>query len=466
MKRLEDLLQSVPEIGAGAPSVDRTAASWIAAADGDSPICPRCGGFGFLRRDLPFGHPDFGRAVPCACVLKETEAEREHRLRRYSNLGALSRYTFENLAPRGHGASPAQQDRYERVVAAVRRFAEQPEGWLVLTGPSGSGKTHLAAALGNRVIAAGKSALFMVVPDLLDHLRTSFAPNSEVPYDRLFDQVRNAGLLILDDLGSQSATPWAVEKLYQIINHRFNLALPTVLTLGTTIDELDDRLRSRLADPALSNVFLLEMGPDEAADRDDPLTLPLLREMTFATFNYRATGPDLPDSVARKLQQAFTIARNFASRPEGWLVLAGETGCGKTHLAAAVAHQQREAGHAHMFVAVPDLLDRLRGGGQGARLRDEYFDRVRTCGFLVLDDLGVHSDTAWAQEKLFQILNHRYNAKLPTVITVHPSDELPAALRSRLYDDKVSLFVEIEAPDYRNPGRPRGVSNRRGRQQR
>jgi len=191
-----------------------------------------------------------------------------------------------------------------------------------------------------------------------------------------------------------------------------------------------------------------------------------LREMTFPSFNYRPTGPDLPDAVARKLQQAYTIARNFAARPEGWLVLAGETGCGKTHLAAAIAHQQRDAGRPYTFVAVPDLLDRLRGVGVGGRMRDEYLDRVRTSGFLVLDDLGVHSDTAWAQEKLFQILNHRYNAKLPTVITVHPSDELPAALRSRLYDDKVSLFVEIQAPDYRNPDRPRGLPARRGRQQR
>jgi DNA replication protein DnaC len=464
MKRLEDLLQ-VARQATGDLSAARTGVSSSADSDG-APACPRCGGAGFVRRDLPIDHPDFGRAIACSCVLQESEAEREQRLRRYSNLGALTRYTFDNLSPNGHGNNPGQQERYRRAVIAARRFAEQPQGWLVLSGESGSGKTHLAAALGNAVIAEGRPALFMVVPDLLDHVRTSFAPDSDVSYDRFFEQVRNASLLILDDIGSQSATPWADEKLYQIVNHRFNTALPTVFTLGTSLNDLDDRMRSRLTDPSLTQVFILEAGSDTAVDSEDPLALPLLREMTFATFNYRATGPDLPDSVARKLQQAYTIARTFANRPDGWLVLAGETGCGKTHLAAAIAHQQRESGSAHLFVAVPDLLERLRGGGQGARLRDEYFERVRACGFLVLDDLGVHSDTAWAQEKLFQILNHRYNAKLPTVITVHPSDELPAALRSRLYDDKVSLFVEIEAPDYRNPGRPRGVSSRRARQQR
>jgi DNA replication protein DnaC len=465
MKRLEDLLQAARQ-GSGGPWAAPTAESSIAAADDQAPLCPHCGGAGFVRRDVPIDHRDFGRAMACTCVLEESAAEREQRLRRYSNLGALSRYTFENLSPRGRGTNPAQQDRYWQAVEAAKRFAVDPGGWLVLAGASGTGKTHIAAALGNAVIASGRPALFMVVPDLLDHVRTSFAADSQISYDQFFEQIRGSALLILDDVGAQSDTPWATEKLYQIINHRFNLALATVFTLGAGLEEIDDRLRSRLTDLTLSQIFSLEAGTEVATDEDDPLTLPLLREMTFASFRYRATGPDLPEVAARMLYQAFTIARNFAMRPEGWLVLAGETGCGKTHLAAAITHQQREAGHAYMFVAVPDLLDRLRGGGQGARLRDEYFEKVRTSGFLVLDDLGVHSDTAWAQEKLFQILNHRYNAKLPTVITVHPSDELPAALRSRLYDDKVSLFVEIEAPDYRNPGRPRGLSARRPKQSR
>jgi DNA replication protein DnaC len=465
MKRLEDLLQPARR-DASVPWVAPTGASSNVEAEEEEPRCARCGGAGFVRHDVPMGHPDFGRAIVCSCVLEESAAEREQRLRRYSHLGALSRYTFDSLSQRGRGTTQGQQKRYLEAVEAARRFADEPHGWLVLAGVSGTGKTHIAAALGNAVIASGRPALFMVVPDLLDHVRMSVAPDSQISYDQFFEQVRGSALLILDDVGAQSDTPWAVEKLYQIINHRFNLALPTVFTLGTGLEDMDERLRSRLTDMTLSQLFTLEAGTETAVHDDDPLSLPLLREMTFATFRYRATGPDLPENVARQLQQALTIARSFALRPEGWLVLAGETGCGKTHLAAAIAHQQHEAGHPYMFVAVPDLLDRLRGGGQGARQRDEYFEKVRTSGFLVLDDLGVHSDTAWAQEKLFQILNHRYNAKLPTVITVHPSDELPAALRSRLYDDKVSLFVEIEAPDYRNPGRPRGLAARRPKQSR
>jgi len=430
----------------------------------EAPVCPLCRGAGFVRRELPLGHPEFGKAVPCSCAEQESESERVGRLQRYSNLGAMRRYTFAGLSPRAREGTPARE-RYERAVQAARRFADAPEGWLVLLGESGSGKTHVAAAIANEAIAKGRPALFLTVPDLLDHLRSAFAPDSEEGYDRLFEQVRGAPLLVLDDLGVQSPTPWADEKVYQVINHRFNSALPTVFTVAGRIDALDERLRSRLSDPSLSRMLVLESERGPTAGEPDTLALPLVSEMTFQTFNYRPTGPDLPDQVARKLQHAFNAARNFALNPEGWLVLAGETGSGKTHLAAAVAHQQRAAGRPYLFVAVPDLLDRLRGEVYSDRSRDgaDYIDRVRTCPFLVLDDLGVHNDTPWAQEKLFQILNHRYNAKLPTVITIRPSEELPAAVRSRLFDDKVSQFLEIDAPDYRNPERPRNVSVRRNR---
>ncbi len=109
------------------------------------------------------------------------------------------------------------------------------------------------------------------------------------------------------------------------------------------------------------------------------------------------------------------------------------------------------------FCVVPDLLEMLRSAfrdDSGGGRFDHVFEIVRTAAFLVLDDLGVHSATPWAQEKLFQILNHRYNAKLPTVVTVGCAlDDLPEAWVSRMYDTKVSMIFEIDAPDYR--GRPR-----------
>ena len=99
--------------------------------------------------------------------------------------------------------------------------------------------------------------MFVVVPDLLDHLRSTFSPSSTVSYDRRFEEVRNAPLLVLDDLGSQAMTPWVKEKLYQLFNHRYNVSLPTVITSADPAEEIDPRLRSRLEDRRLCKRVLI-----------------------------------------------------------------------------------------------------------------------------------------------------------------------------------------------------------------
>ena len=145
----------------------------------------------------------------------------------------------------------------EQALTFCRNYADMPEDWLVLTGTYGCGKTHLAAAVANAQAACGRTALFVVVPDLLDHLRATYAPDSRVSYDKRLDMVRKALLLVLDDLGTQSATPWAQEKLFQIFDYRYNARLPTVITM-TEDAKVAERLKSRLLDRGRSTV--LHMG--------------------------------------------------------------------------------------------------------------------------------------------------------------------------------------------------------------
>jgi DNA replication protein DnaC len=177
--------------------------------------------------------------------------------------------------------------------------------------------------------------------------------------------------------------------------------------------------------------------------------------MTFERFCPGGIGISV--EASQSLRNAFRAAKNYAESPEGWFVLLGRTGCGKTHLAAAIGHHLESKGITVEFCVVPDLLELLRSSFRedaAVGQFDQIFEAARTTPCLILDDLGVHSATPWAQEKLFQILNYRYNAKLPTVITVGCAlDDLPDSWVSRMYDTKVSMIFEIEAPDYR--GRPR-----------
>ena len=178
--------------------------------------------------------------------------------------------TFRNFDTHGMNATPDQQLSLEAAWKAALQFAQQPEDWLVLTGPVGCGKTHLAASIANYRLQQGQPAVFVVVPDLLDHLRSSFAPESPMTYDVLFDSIKNAPLLILDDLGAQSTTPWALEKLFQLINHRYNGRLPTVITTSLNrsgLAGISKALASRVGHSRVSNTIPLS-APDYRMGED------------------------------------------------------------------------------------------------------------------------------------------------------------------------------------------------------
>jgi DNA replication protein DnaC len=178
-----------------------------------------------------------------------------------SSLEQYSDKTFQSWDHRMGVLEPDEVRNLMTVYEAARAFADEPAGWLVLTGPSGSGKTHLAAAIANTRVARGDRALFVVVPDLLDHLRATFGPSSRVPYDYRFEEVRGAPLLVLDDLGTESATPWAREKLFQILNQRYVTGAPTVITSSSSLSEIPQRLRTRMLDRSRCRVVGLVAPP-------------------------------------------------------------------------------------------------------------------------------------------------------------------------------------------------------------
>ncbi|MBN1955216.1 MAG: ATP-binding protein [Anaerolineae bacterium] len=416
-------------------------------------VCPHCNGLGYVRYDLPLDHPDFGKLHPCVCRLQEHSQQRVDQLRALSNLDILERMTFATFVPEGHGLQPERQDNLRLAYETARSYAENPSGWLLLRGGYGCGKTHLAVAIANRAVERGQPALFITVPDLLDHLRAAFGPTSPAGYDQRFEQVRTVSLLILDDLGTEAPTPWAQEKLFQILNYRYNARLPTVITTNHELEEIPLRIRSRLVDPDLTRVVTILARDYRATGEVDSSILGSLRLHSHQTFeNFDLRRGELPQEELDNLRLALEIARDFAASPEGWLVLTGPHGCGKTHLAAAVANTHAKHGDAVLFVVAPDLLDHLRAtfSPQSATSFDKRFDQVRRVPLLVLDDLGTESATPWAREKLYQVFDYRYNARLATVITTAtPIEELDPRLATRMLDLSCCTLVGIIAPAYR-----------------
>lgn len=217
--------------------------------------CQKCNGAGFLRINVPFGHPNFGKPVACQCKENERKEKRRLQLRALSNLDAFHNQRFSSFDPRTPGVAEAYQ--------AAHSYAQSPDGWLLLVGPNGSGKTHLAAAIANQALDDGAVVLFMVVPDLLDHLRAAFAPDAEEEYDQLFAKMREAELLILDDMGTQQCSAWANEKLFQLLNYRYNMRMPTIITANHKgMQAADERIRSRLTDASLVKQVLFDRARD------------------------------------------------------------------------------------------------------------------------------------------------------------------------------------------------------------
>jgi DNA replication protein DnaC len=313
----------------------------------------------------------------------------------------------------------------------------------------------------------GQPALLVVVPDLLDYLRATYNPQSTVTYDERFEEIRTHPLLVLDDLGAHSSTAWAEEKLFQILNHRYNAQLPTVITCNISLDKFEPRTRSRLSDFRLVSIWPIP-APDYRGGKGEREGTPLdsldqHRDQTFETFDPRGgRSSQLSLSEHESLREAYGAAKQFAAKSqEVWLVLQGPNGVGKTHLAAAIANEYRrvmeraESTSRPLFVVVPDLLDHLRAtfNPSSPISYDKLFDLVKESPLLVLDDLGTESATNWAREKLFQILNHRYTNRQRTVITTSREiGDLDPPIKTRMYDTSVCAIKIIKArPFYQRP---------------
>lgn len=420
-----------------------------------------------MKSNAPLGDPDFGKVVPCKCTARLAAEEYQSRLLRLSGLGALRRCTFASLAPQGRSPHPEDQRRFAQALETAQQFAEHPSGWLVLTGPSGSGKTHLAAAIVNRCLERGQEALYISIPDLLDRMRSAFAPWSEAPYDSLFEQVCTVPVLVLDDLGAHAATPWAEEKLFQLLNIRWRQELPTVVVLGIPLEQVDERFRTRLTDPRISRVLTLGIWGEKPFTRLSPEQ----EQMTFATF--RLEGNRASEEQRRSLEEAYRAARAVAQGAQQWLVLVGPPGCGKTHLAVAIYHERLRRGEPALIASVGELLNHLRSTfAPDSRISyDRVFDELKNAPLLILDDLPTQMETRWAAEKLRQLLLFRYDYHLPTVITLQSAETgkeddalegLSPSVRSRLKDQRLVTVVYMDAPDYRD--RARKAPRRSGRE--
>lgn len=178
--------------------------------------CKTCLDLGFLRADLPFNHPDFGKAVPCPdCRTKAVKATTIQKLRSRSQLrGDLLDENFAKLIIRlGENDEP---------IAAAKEIMSKWAGWLLLSGDYGVGKSAILAAMVNDAIENNVDALYFTAPDLLDLLR----PGAPVDYQTTMNNLKNIKVLVIDEMDkiakkSDDSMTWPLEKMFQLLNSRY-----------------------------------------------------------------------------------------------------------------------------------------------------------------------------------------------------------------------------------------------------
>lgn len=163
-------------------------------------------------------------------------------------------------------------------------------------------------------------------------------------------------------------------------------------------------------------------------------------EQTFANFIGNET-------------KAYTIAKNYArdfevmNKDNVGLIFIGTVGSGKTFLASAIANELMETKQIRVKLRnFAQIINDLQKGGFDLD-RNEYIRNLVSVPLLILDDLGIERDTAYAKEQVYQIVNSRYLAHKPTIFTTNLSlENITNSSESMEYQRIYSRILEMCIP--------------------
>ncbi|MCQ4363160.1 ATP-binding protein [Mycobacterium gordonae] len=176
----------------------------------------------------------------------------------FADLCVPRRYQSKTLA--GYRAELAIGKGYEMAKRYVDKYAvlkQTGQNGLALVGPPGTGKTHLAYGILNALLPQLRSAICGSVPDLMDLLRPK-GDDKDLGKQRL-QALKTSELVILDDLGAEIDSEWVTERLFMIINTRYNEQLPTIITSNLPLEDLErkpgwERIGSRISEMCFAAV--------------------------------------------------------------------------------------------------------------------------------------------------------------------------------------------------------------------
>lgn len=193
---------------------------------------------------------------------RDRERKEEAMAKIYSIIENPSRELISHgVPPKYAGCSFENFKGNDKAVSECRGYTD---GGLVLYGNTGCGKTHLAAAiarerlirrlndilgkddLGKMTYTYGRM-IFVTVPDLLLDIRESFKSEAKESEAEIIDTYSSVQFLVLDDLGSEKTSEYAITTLYIILDRRDREMKSTVITTNLSLKEIEDKLNARIS---------------------------------------------------------------------------------------------------------------------------------------------------------------------------------------------------------------------------
>ena len=180
------------------------------------------------------GHCQEGADAECAAIAAQHAHDRwvidSRRQRIWGTAKVPSIYDGQTLETwieevAGRGGS---REQATTLVRGLRRWLETT-AWLLLIGPVSTGKTGIAIALMWELAGRGISVYFVNASDMVMRIKGTFdrPDQSEV---EMFDSLAEAPVLVIDDLGKQAMTPYAMELFYRLFNARWGNGRRTIVT--------------------------------------------------------------------------------------------------------------------------------------------------------------------------------------------------------------------------------------------
>ena len=211
--------------------------------------------------------------VRCQCQQEEYEKQEAERkrlefLEQVSRLKAnglqdkaLREYTFAN----DEGYNPEIQKAHD-YVAHWREMKAKSIG-LLLWGDVGTGKSFFAGCIANALLEQGIPVLMTNFSRILNSLSGMYSDEK----NQFIDSLNKYSLLIIDDLGIERSTEFALEQVFNVIDSRYRSKLPLIVPTNMTLDELkspQDLARSRIYDRVLERCVPLKINNQNIRQRN------------------------------------------------------------------------------------------------------------------------------------------------------------------------------------------------------